>query len=164
MFYSITKHTKSRVQVFEGIDIRGDGGYVVLSPSLHKSGKHYEWLAPRGLALFDPEIFEVLNRQFSSNGNWVDELLQGVSIGNRNMSAARLSGRYFSIGLSIDEVWILMQNWNQHNDPPLDLVELKRTVEAIRKKHEEASVPIQIETLRQIRRILSRGEYHGQED
>ena len=164
LFYSITEHTKSRVQVFEGIDIRGDGGYVVLSPSLHKSGKHYEWLEPRGLAPFDPEPFEkIVSRSFSDDG-WFNELLQGVPVGNRNMSAARLSGRYFSIGLSIDEVWILMQGWNQRNDPPLDLVELKRTVEAIRKKHEETSVPIQVETLKQIRSLLGRGEHHVQED
>ncbi|HEV7375936.1 MAG TPA: bifunctional DNA primase/polymerase [Pyrinomonadaceae bacterium] len=28
----------------EGIDVRGDGGYIVVPPSLHASGRRYEWL------------------------------------------------------------------------------------------------------------------------
>jgi len=163
MFYSITTPTRSKVQVLKGVDIRGDGGYIVLSPSLHRSGKHYEWLEPRGLAPFDPEPFE--RPSYSSSGDdWSYELLQGVSTGNRSVSAARLSGRYFSMGLSIEEVWILMQGWNQRNNPPLDLVELKRTVESVKKKHGEQAVPIQIETLKQIRSLLGRREYYGQEN
>src|SRR4029450_6591369 len=32
----------------EGIDIRGAGGYVVATPSLHKSGRRYQWEANYG--------------------------------------------------------------------------------------------------------------------
>jgi hypothetical protein len=28
----------------EGIDVRGDGGYIIVAPSVHASGKAYEWL------------------------------------------------------------------------------------------------------------------------
>jgi hypothetical protein len=36
-----------------GIDLRGDGGYVVAAPSLHVSGRRYQWCSrqPDGLAL-----------------------------------------------------------------------------------------------------------------
>jgi hypothetical protein len=30
---------------FPGLDIRGDGGYIVVAPSLHRSGRPYEWEA-----------------------------------------------------------------------------------------------------------------------
>jgi hypothetical protein len=29
-----------------GLDIRGDGGYVVVAPSLHRSGTRYQWASP----------------------------------------------------------------------------------------------------------------------
>jgi hypothetical protein len=33
-----------------GLDVRGDGGYVVASPSLHRSGRRYAWVRPPGSA------------------------------------------------------------------------------------------------------------------
>lgn len=36
-----------------GLDVRGDGGYVVAAPSLHASGKHYEW--PDDAAVLEPQ-------------------------------------------------------------------------------------------------------------
>ena len=36
----------SASKVVPGIDVRGDGGYVVLPPSKHESGNRYEWTTP----------------------------------------------------------------------------------------------------------------------
>ena len=35
---------KNKTEFKQGLDIRGDGGYIVVSPSLHESGKRYEWV------------------------------------------------------------------------------------------------------------------------
>ena len=35
----------NRGEIGEGIDFKNDGGYVVAAPSLHASGKQYEWLS-----------------------------------------------------------------------------------------------------------------------
>ena len=33
----------NKVELFPGIDVRGDGGQIVLPPSLHESGRRYAW-------------------------------------------------------------------------------------------------------------------------
>lgn len=33
----------NKVDLMPGIDIGGDGGFIVVAPSIHETGKHYEW-------------------------------------------------------------------------------------------------------------------------
>jgi hypothetical protein len=39
---------------YEGIDVRGEGGYVVVPPALHRSGNRYEWIEG-----YDPDSIEL---------------------------------------------------------------------------------------------------------
>ena len=41
---SAGRSIKNRTGVWPGIDVKGNGGYVVLPPSLHVSGNRYLWL------------------------------------------------------------------------------------------------------------------------
>ena len=49
---------RSRVGLLPGMDIRGDGGYVVAPPSIHASGHVYEWRSTPGEVAPLPEWIE----------------------------------------------------------------------------------------------------------
>jgi Bifunctional DNA primase/polymerase, N-terminal/Primase C terminal 1 (PriCT-1) len=128
----------NKIRAFPGIDVKGDHGFVVAAPSLHKSGNHYRWAnygteTVKGdfTQLCVPEEVEV-----SSNENhWYLKVLAGVDKGERSNYAAKLSGRYFTAGLALEEVWMIMEAWNSHNDPPLSKHELLSTVRAVQRKN-----------------------------
>lgn len=42
-FFKTTEHVKCRINLLPGVDIRGDGGYIMAPPSLHPNGTRYKW-------------------------------------------------------------------------------------------------------------------------
>ncbi len=69
---------KSRAGVLPGIDVRGDGGYIVVPPSPHESGVPYRWLdghAPNDLEVATPPP-------------WLLDLLAGTQAGAPHASPA----------------------------------------------------------------------------
>lgn len=39
-----SQDVRNKQSLYQGIDVRGDGGFAIGAPSLHRSGKRYEWL------------------------------------------------------------------------------------------------------------------------
>lgn len=154
LYYQLRTPFPSKVGIRPGIDLRADGGFVVLPPSSHKSGNRYMWYDIRRPATFPVDLFRSM-RGPSLPDDWTADVLEGVTEGMRSNTAVRLSGRYFAKGLSLGEVWILMTAWNDRNDPPLKPRELKRTVKWAHDKHVNSqSTAIRIETLQQLQDAL----------
>jgi hypothetical protein len=120
-----------------GIDLRAKGGYVVASPSMHQSGKRYEFLKGRGrltqLPVLPTAIIDRLSRPERTTGATIpsgdyEKTLAGVTEGGRHDAATRLAGRYLGRGLGTDEVEQIMLDWNQRNAPPLLSSEVAKVV------------------------------------
>lgn len=126
-----------------GIDLRGDGGYVVAPPSLHPSGHNYHWVEGKGLDDIPyGELPEVVLAKKLQDKKHLKELYNGAQKGNRNDSLVRLVGSWVNDGLTYDECMENALLWNNKNYPPLLEKEIVGVIRSILKKHEQGNITI----------------------
>lgn len=109
-----------------GIDLRSEGGYVVAPPSIHPNGSAYTWLVNTG-ALADLPAWVLASAPAHRTPF---PLLYGPQPpGTRNMSLARLAGRWVKLGL--DDALYIAQLWNAQQSPALPWREVARTIQSV---------------------------------
>ncbi|RNA66207.1 bifunctional DNA primase/polymerase [Alteribacter keqinensis] len=134
---------RNKTNILPGIDIRGDGGYIVVPPSKHNSGKKYTWevsgkphqtpIAQAPGWLLDIIIEPEGKRTKRKPSSYWSDLLSGVREGQRNIAAASLSGYLFR---NIDPILVpdIMHLWNEARvNPPLKAIELERVLNSVAK-------------------------------
>lgn len=146
LFYAYPKDAErvgNRANVRLGVDVRGDGGYVVAAPSIHSSGKPYKWTKPftrasLGRLKAAPSWTSEPPNESVSVGTtrWLEEAYDGVSSGSRNSTATRLAGYYIKKEIPPDVVRRMLSDWNSRNEPPLTPRELDVIVDSVHKTHQ----------------------------
>lgn len=126
----------SCTRLLPDMDLRGEGGYIILPPSEHKSGNRYKWKHN----IFEYELDEFprwmvpIYRDRRSVGHNIEDVIKGQGQGTRNESATVVAGTLLKfIPHSYWEilVWPLLMAWNEKNDPPMSPVELRHVYKSI---------------------------------
>ncbi len=123
-----------------GLDIRGDGGYVVAPPSLHASGKRYTWIEPPGQVALAPMPTWLLAAAQQPQaakaaipvGTWRELVKHGVGEGRRNDAVARLAGHLLRREVDPLVAFEILATWNAVRcRPPLEEAEVAGIVARI---------------------------------
>lgn len=122
----------NRAGIRPGVDIRGDGGYVLAPPSPGytadgpidgqslPAAPRWIWESPRSV------------RPESRGGSWFAETFaQATAEGQRNATATQLAGYLIGKGLRNEDAQAILEGWAARCVPPFPADELARVVTSI---------------------------------
>ena len=146
LYFKSDTEIKNRAGIIDGIDVRGEGGYVVAPPSIHSNGRRYEWE-------YDPEEYDLAKAdntvnyflsQTSDKYSTHFTMPAIVKSGERNTMVFRFACMMQAKGASDGAVLAATMSENQSKcNPPLEEAEVRQIVESALKY--EKGKPIHID-------------------
>ena len=140
-FYSLGSELIRNSVGLNKIDIRGDGGYIMVAPSHGYNidfDQNYPMSSMEDLPVLVQDDLQKVHMY--NNGGKVESIREKLTEepkqeGSRNDTLARLVGKWVKEGWGMREVMIKAQDWNQTCFPPMDLIEVTRTTISIVNGH-----------------------------
>jgi hypothetical protein len=130
---------QNRTGVFPGLDVRGDGGYVVAPPSIHPNGKPYHWEVPLRdeLPKLPVELLKLITQSpeqhYRARFNTV-EALNGVPEGQRDETVFKLACKLRSADVPQEMAAQLVIEAAKNCEPPFhETIALEKVARAYAK-------------------------------
>jgi hypothetical protein len=130
----------SASRIAPGIDVRGEGGYVLVPPSVHPSGRRYCWSVDAANTFADPPEWLLTKIVSPPHGavavtppsEWRELVKNGVLEGQRDSTVTRLAGHLLRRRIDPFVTLELLQTWNATRcTPPLPEIDVERIVGSI---------------------------------
>lgn len=121
-------------------ELRSDGTYTTMPPSIHPNGKKYEWVVPLGskkLAPIPQWLLDYVDQNTWEPKDWSDAM-EGATEGSRHSTTVSVAGKflYHFPQTEWDTIVLpMLMSWNkQRNDPPLPEKEVMSIYKALARK------------------------------
>jgi Bifunctional DNA primase/polymerase, N-terminal/Primase C terminal 1 (PriCT-1) len=132
-----------------GLDIRGDGGYIIAPPSLHETGCRYEWevsshptdvpLAPMPAWLL---TLVMASQRVHAAANGQDKVGEAITEGQRNTTLTSLAGTMRRRGFSEQAILVALLEENATQcQPPLADEEVRQIAKSVARYEPAATSP-----------------------
>lgn len=109
-FQSSGKRIPNKAGLLPGVDIRGEGGYVVAPSSVHASGQVYEWEQDLDLSCIQP--IPLVLEEVIVNGKKPKPCTQGIPNGKRNTTLTSVAGLLRRQGLDENGIKTALSSLN----------------------------------------------------
>lgn len=158
-----------KVGALKDVDIRGEGGYVVVPPSKHKNGMYYKWDDEDQKIVSvqnDSDVEYFLHEMFKNDsGGDKFEIPEEAPSGSRNDTLFKIAASYQARGMENEELIQAVQGYNLANcKPPLPEKEVRTIIKSVLsryekgKKKEHPEAPRIEETKAKKKRKLKKGK------
>lgn len=131
LYFKTDQEVRNRAGIIDGVDVRGEGGYIVAPPSIHSNGNRYEWE-------YSPDDIEIAKANdtvlyfLDTGNNHPGERFVApeiISDGTRNETLFRFACMMQSKGASDQTVYAATMAENKSKcKPELSESEVKRIV------------------------------------
>jgi len=133
----------ARLGGYEGLDIRGLGGYVCCPPSIHRNGLPYEkspvWSGP--ITIASPALIELCARKVSPI---VTNAEGSITEGARNDTLTRIAGAMRRRGTPAEAIYEALRITNEQQcQPPLDDIDVRTIANSINRYPPEERVKVE---------------------
>jgi hypothetical protein len=142
LFYRVSYEIRNSANAELGVDVRGDGGYVVMPPSIHPSGEAYEWITSpddMDVAEADNRVYEFLDyvrthhteEGSSTKANGKFKLPETINQGERDTTLFKYACHLRAIHRTDEEILTTVMGANAMRcNPPMGRDEVEHLVES----------------------------------
>lgn len=143
LFYRASQDIRNSANGEIGVDVRGNGGYVVLPPSLHPCGECYEWsISPDDMDVADADdkvydFIRAVSKTKKREDGWNEETTEIPSEikSNRNDTLFSIGRSLLSRGFDHATVGTMLRAINSTNcRPPLPDAEVTKLIGSVNSK------------------------------
>lgn len=144
IYYRSDDSIKNTTNLYPGVDIRGEGGYVIAPPSIHQNGNYYQWeLDPNDVDIHfaDQQVMDFIkgpNKKAKVAPQKAKFMLPDViKSGARNDTLYRYGCSLQAKGYADDEILNKLEDANTRCDIPLKDEELTTIYNSVLKKEKD---------------------------